>query len=193
MLFRSGIGETNGEANFFTLKENFDKVLAIYADVLMHPAFRQERLDLWKNQTRSGIARRNDEPEQITRREFANLVYGKDNPYGWQMEYEHVDRIERADLERFYRRYFFPGNVMLAVHGDFSMPEMKAKLEAAFKAWNNPQPPAPAFPAVKENRKGGVYLITKDDVNQTNIRMGDRKSTRLNSSHIQKSRMPSSA
>lgn len=168
----TGIGETSGQANFFTLQENLDKVLAIYAGVLMHPAFRPERLELFKNQTRSGIARRNDDPAEIARREFANLVYGKDNPYGWQQEYEHVDRIERADLEKFYRRYFFPANVMLAVYGDFPTAEMKAKLEAAFKDWNNPQDPVPPFPAVKADRKGGAYLVAKDDVNQTNIRIG---------------------
>ncbi len=168
----TGIGETSGEAHFFSLKENFDKVLAIYADVLMHPAFRQERLDLFKNQTRSAIARRNDDPAQVARREFADLVYGKDNPYGWEQEYEHVDRIQRADLEQFYRRYFFPANVMLAVYGDFSTPEMKRKLEAAFKNWNNVQPPVPPFPPVKASHTGGTYLAVKEDVNQTNLRMG---------------------
>jgi len=168
----TGIGETEGEARFFTLKENLDKVLAAYADVVMHPAFRQDKIDLHKNQTRSVIARRNDDPGGITRREFNNLVYGKDNPYGWQQEYEHVDRLERGDLERFYRRYFFPSNVMLAVYGDFSTAEMKTKLEAAFKDWNNPQQPVPPFPPVKASRKGGVYLVAKEDVNQSNIRMG---------------------
>jgi zinc protease len=168
----TGIGETEGEAQFFTLKENLDKVLAIYADVLMNPAFRQDKIDLHKNQTRSLIARRNDDPAGIARREFANLVYGKDNPYGWQQEYEHVDRIERADLERFYKRYFFPGNVMLSIYGDFSTEEMKKKVEAAFQAWNNPQAPVPPFPPVKASGKGGVYLVTKDDVNQSNIRLG---------------------
>jgi predicted Zn-dependent peptidase len=168
----TGIGETSGQASFFTLKEHLDKVLAIYADVIMHPAFRQERIDLYKNQTRSAIARRNDDAGQIAHREFTNLVYGKDTPYGWQPEYEHVDRIERADLERFYRRYFFPANIMLTVYGDFSAAEMKAKIEAAFKDWKNDQPPVPPFPAVQQNRKGGVYLVAKDDVNQTNIWIG---------------------
>ncbi|MBI3665351.1 MAG: insulinase family protein, partial [Acidobacteria bacterium] len=168
----TGIGETSGSANFFTLKENLDKVLAIYADVLRHPAFRQDKVDLYKNQTRSAIARRNDDPGQIAEREFTNLVYGKDNSYGWQQEYEHVDRIERADLENFYRRYFFPANVMLAVYGDFSTPELKAKLEGAFKDWTVTQQPVPAFPLVKAKWQGGVYLVSKDDVNQTNLRIG---------------------
>ena len=168
----TGIGETEAEARFFTLKEYLDQVLAIYADVVMHPAFRQDKLDLAKNQTRSMIARRNDDPGGIVQREFANLIYGKDNPYGWQQEYEHVDRIQKADLEQFYKRYFFPGNVMLAIYGDFSAGEMKTKIEAAFKDWTNPQPPVPPFPPVKQQSKAGVYLVTKDDVNQANVRMG---------------------
>ena len=47
------------------------------------------------------------------------------------------------------------------------------------------------------NARGGVAgkpieLVTLDDANDRKT-AGDRKSTRLNSSHIQKSRMPSSA
>ena len=58
----TSIGETSGSANFWTLKENIDRVLVIYADVLMNPAFRQDKIDLFKQQVRSGIARRNDNP-----------------------------------------------------------------------------------------------------------------------------------
>jgi len=168
----AGIGETSANANFFALRENLDQVLAIYADVVMHPAFRQDKIDLHKNQTRSVISRRNDEPDEIVRREFGDLVYGKDNPYGWRIEYEHLDRIQKADLERFYRRHFFPANVMLSVYGDFSPAEMKQKLEAVFREWNNQQEPVPPFPAVTHKAKAGTYLVTKDDVNQTNLRLG---------------------
>jgi zinc protease len=168
----TGIGETSGQASFFTLKEHLDKVLAFSAAVILHPAYRLEGIDLNNTHTRRAFARRNADAGQIAHREFTNLVYGKDTPYGWQPEYEHVDRIERADLERFYRRYFFPANIMLTVYGDFSAAEMKAKIEAAFKDWKNDQPPVPPFPAVQQNRKGGVYLVAKDDVNQTNIWIG---------------------
>ena len=81
----TSIGETSGSANFWTLKENIDRVLVIYADVLMNPAFRQDKIDLIKQQVRSGIARRNDNPGSIASREFTNLVYGRQTPYGWQL------------------------------------------------------------------------------------------------------------
>jgi predicted Zn-dependent peptidase len=168
----TGIGETNGQANFWTLKENLDAVLAIYADVLTQPAFREDKLSFAKQQTRSGIARRNDDAGDIAQREFTNLLYGKDNPYGWQTEYEHVDRIERPDLQAFYERYFFPENITLAVYGDFNADDMKAKLEKAFAAWTVKQPPVPAFPPVESKPAGGTWLVEKSDVNQSSVRMG---------------------
>lgn len=163
----SSIGETSGQVSFSTLKERTDEVLAVFKDVLTGPEFREDKIDLLKNQLRSSISRRNDDPHGIAQREFANLIYGRDTPYGWQMEYATVDAIERADLIAFYKRYFFPSNVMLAVQGDFSAPEMRTKLEALFASWNYQQPPVPPFPAVREKPKPGVFLATKTDVTQT--------------------------
>ena len=131
-------------------KENTDEVLGVFHDVLTAPAFRQDKLDLAKTQTRSGISRRNDDPHGILEREFTDTVYGKDTPYGWSEEYATVDRISREDLVQFHQRYFFPANVMLAVTGDFSTAEMKAKLEKRFADWTVQQPPVPPFPPVEQ-------------------------------------------
>ncbi|MEX2299713.1 MAG: pitrilysin family protein [Bryobacterales bacterium] len=168
----AGIGETSGSANFWTLKENLGRVLEIFADVLMNPGFRQDKIDFTKQQIRSGIARRNDDAHGIAAREFTNLIYGKDNPYGWQLEYEHIDNIDRSDVVAFYERYFFPANVSLAIYGDFSPEEMKAAIEKAFAGWTAKQPPVPEFPGVKAGEDGKVYFVDKTDVNQSNIQIG---------------------
>ena len=168
----AGIGETSGTANFWTLKENLGRVLEIFADVLMQPAFRQDKIDFTTQQIRSSIARRNDDASGIASREFGNLIYGKGTPYGWQIEYEHVDNIDRADLVAFYERYFSPANITLAVYGDFSPEEIKAAMEKAFGGWTAKPPPVPAFPAVQASDEGKVYFVNKTDVNQSNIRMG---------------------
>jgi zinc protease len=168
----TSIGETSGRVSFSALKENTDEVLSVFKDVLTTPEFRPEKLDLAKTQIRSSIARRNDDPHGIAEREFDELVYGRDNPYGWSEEYEHINRIQREDLIAFYQRYFFPANIMLAVRGDFSAPEMKAKLETLFADWTYRQPPVPEFPKVTAKPAPGVYLASKDDVTQTFFSMG---------------------
>lgn len=168
----SGIGETSGTVSFSALKENTAEVLAIFKDVLTQPAFANDKFELAKTQTRSGISRRNDDAMGIAQREFASLLYDKNTPYGWQEEYATVDAIKREDLIAFHQRYFFPANIRLSIYGDFNTAEMKASLEKLFADWNAQQPPVPAFPQVTAKPKPGIYLAEKEDVTQTFLRIG---------------------
>lgn len=168
----SGIGETSGSVSFTALKENADEVMRIFHDVMTAPEFRQGKIDLAKSQARSGISRRNDSAGGIARREFTNIVYGRDTPYGWQMEYATVNRITRDDMVAFHRRYFFPANVLLAVWGDFDTAEMKAKIEKLFAGWTVKQPPVPPFPKVQAKPSPGVFIGAKPDVTQTFFVLG---------------------
>jgi zinc protease len=168
----SSVGESAGQVSFSALRENARDVLGLFHDVLTGPQFRQDKIDLARMQLHGSIARRNDDPESIAAREFTNLLYGKDTPYGWQMEYATLDRITRDDLVAFYQRYFFPANVMLAVYGDFSTAEMKAELERLFGSWNAHQPAVPPFPAVRRATHPGTFLAAKEDVNQTVFYLG---------------------
>ena len=97
-------------------------MIGLFKDVLTNPEFRQDKIDLVLTQARSGIARRNDEAGSIPQRELLAILYGRDTPYGWQIEYEHLARIHRDDLQQFYRRYYFPKNIMLAVSTAISIP-----------------------------------------------------------------------
>ena len=170
----TNIGESLGTVSFSALTGNTGDVLAAVKDILTNPEFREEKVQLAKNELRSGIARRNDDPQGIARREFTALLYGKNTPYGWDMEYATIDRIQRADLQEFYRRYFFPANIMFAVQGDFSTPAMKAQLETLFGDWKATQPPVPPFPPVISKTTPGTYLVTKTDVTQTTFYLGQR-------------------
>ncbi len=163
----SDIGESSGSVSFSALKENTDQVLGIFKDVLTEPAFRQEKIDLALSELRSNVARRNDDAHGVAEREFADIVYGKDTPYGWEIEYATLDHIKRADVVAFYKRYFFPANMLMAVWGDFSTAEMQAKLTRLFGGWSYEQPKVPPFPPVREKAQPGIYLAKKDDVTQT--------------------------
>lgn len=168
----SNMGETSATVSFNGLKETEDQVLSVFRDVLTQPEFRQDKIDLTLNQYRGSIARRNDEADAIPRRELLSILYGRDNSYGWTIEYEHLDRIERQDLIDFYNRYYFPKNIMLAIHGDFNANEMRAKLEGLFSGWTVDQPPAPPFPQVTAKPAPGIYLANKPDVTQTFFSIG---------------------
>ena len=168
----SGIQESTGDVSFSCLKENADLTLGIFHDLMTAPEFRQDKIDLLKTQYRSAIARRNDDPAGIANREFVNTVYGQKTPYGWMAEYSTIDNIHRDDVIAFYKRYYFPANIMLGVYGDFNAAEMREKLTRLFADWTYTQPPVPKFPPVVKIDAAGVYLATKPDVNQTFFEVG---------------------
>jgi zinc protease len=168
----SQIGESFGSISFSTLKERTDEVLNTFRDVLTAPAFREDKIEFTKTALRGGIARRNDDAHGISQREFTNITYGRNSPYGWEMQYSTLDNIKRDDVVGFYKRYYFPANIILAIHGDFSAPEMKAKIEKLLGNWSSQQPPVPAFPKVNNAPKPGIYVASKTEVTQTNFALG---------------------
>ena len=168
------VGEDAGSATVSVLKEDIDTGLAILADILAHPAFPQDKIDLAKIQAKEGVARRNDDAASIADREFSRLIYGKNSAYGRIPEYATIDSIAREDLIAFHKKFFQPENVIAGVWGDFNAAEMKAKLEKTLGAWargGQPKPPVPELEPGARDR-AGVYFIEKSDVNQTNVYMG---------------------
>jgi zinc protease len=157
---------------FSGLKDNGDEVLDALKDLLTVPEFQQERIDLAKVRARNAIAHRNDDAAAILRREFIATLYGKDTPYGAQIEYTNLDRINRSDLMGFYQRYFFPKNVMIQVEGDFDTARIKARIEALFGGWNADQPPVPEFPKAGPEGASGKFLAVKKDVTQAYFAVG---------------------
>jgi predicted Zn-dependent peptidase len=168
----TGIGDDAGSASMSVLKEDLDTGLSILADILMNPAFREDKIELEKVQHRSGISRRNDNPGGITRREFGKLIYGADSPYARTTEYDTINSITRDDLVAFYQKFFRPNNVILGVLGDFNSEEMLAKIQETFKGWEPAEIDLPEKPQIPEAYAKKIALVNKDDVNQTNIRMG---------------------
>jgi len=168
----TGIGLNSGSASMSVLKGDLDKGLSILADVLMNPAFREDKIQLAKMQVGSSIARRNDSVGAVAGREFDKLIYGADSVYARHAEYATIGSITRDDLVAFHRKYFGPNNAMLAVWGDFNTKEMIEKIEQVFEKWDKIDLQLPRVPEVKYDFRKTVNVVRKDDVNQSNVYMG---------------------
>jgi zinc protease len=165
--------------SFDTLKTALDEVFPVWLELLRQPAFRDDKIDLARNQMNTGISRRNDEPSGIASREANRLVYGKDSPYARQPEYATVAAVTREDLLAWHKSHVHPNNIIVSVLGDFDSREMEARLRKAFASW----PRGPAAPKVEvafQEPRPGVYLVEKDDVTQSNVRLVHLGTTRNN-------------
>ncbi|MGD1022181.1 MAG: pitrilysin family protein [Candidatus Sulfotelmatobacter sp.] len=176
--------ETGGGADSTTiglscLKGDFDDVFKVFTDLLQHPEFRADKLDLAQKQADDSISRRNDQIGGIAARESAKLVYGADNPYAREPEYATIAAITRQDLIDWHKTYVHPNQIILGISGDFDSATMEAKLRAAFDSWPKgaelPKDEIKFHPAT-----AGYYLIPKEDVNQSSIHMVALGTTRNN-------------
>ncbi len=150
------------------LKTDFDTVFGLADDLLLHPKFDAQKLELAKQQLAAGIVRRNDDAGEIAKREAARLVYGPDSPYSRTPELAQVLGITLADLAQFHQKAVIPNGMIIGVNGDFEAAAMEQKLRAAFGGLAKGTP----FAAGKETYAGptpGVYTVDKSDVNQSNI------------------------
>jgi predicted Zn-dependent peptidase len=152
-------------ATLSVLKEDLDLGLSIFADVLMNPEFREERVSLEKAQLIEGIRRRNDDPHSIAFREFNKLLYGPKHPYGWEATVESVSGLTREDLLAFHRRYYHPNNMVLAISGDFKKADLTNRLKKAFAGWKQAKVTWPQLPPIRPSTGGSdarqVYHVPK--------------------------------
>lgn len=174
---RAALVETSARSDstllgWSSLKEDFDQVLPVVLDLLEHPGFRQDKIDLTKTQMAASISRRNDEPDDISERESTKLALGADNPLARTPEYYTVSAVTRDDLLRWHQSTVTPNNIIVGVTGDFDSAAMEQKLRQAFGA----MPAGASFAPTKlefHPATAGLYLVEKEDVNQTQITMVD--------------------
>lgn len=168
----TSLGTSSGSVTAQFLGDQIDTVLPIFADILMHPRFRQEKIDLAKTQLRSVVARRNDDSFGIMQREFGKLLYGADSPYASQMEYSDLKALKRQELLSFHSRYYHPNGIILGIWGDFNTDAMRSKVTNAFSSWQRSAIDYPPLPEIDESVAGSVNYIEKTDIEQALVLFG---------------------
>ncbi|MHC4946035.1 MAG: M16 family metallopeptidase [Planctomycetota bacterium] len=166
----TSIETTSGRASLSMLIKDLDEGLELFASVLMHPAFAEDKMKLYKDRTIASIKTRNDSPRSLLGREFNKLLYGA-HPLVWEETQASIEGITRQDLLDFHEKYFAPNNMILAVAGDFDKDEMLGKIEQAFAGWPRKEIRFPEIPEVTPKNRPGVFMVQKE-INQGYINVG---------------------
>jgi zinc protease len=160
-------------ANLFCLSKDINEGLDLLAKILRYPVFDQAALDRYRTDVLSEMEQRNSSTEAIESREWQFLIYG-DHPCTtpFRRTAKSVNSITREDLAAFHQAFFFPKNFTFAVSGDFKKSEIVAKLNNMLAGWPDQPLTLPTIADQIPFAKPGVYMIKKDDVNQSRIRIG---------------------
>jgi zinc protease len=163
-------GERTSQLSLSVLSKDLDEGLQIFFDVLMNPEFREDAVNLARVRLVDQLRQANDQPSAVLSREYERLLYG-DQPLTWDPTKATYEGITTADLKAFHARYFIPKDVILAVSGDFSKADLKAKIGKFTGPWKNHAVQFPALVRTFPKVEPGVYFIQKA-INQGYISLG---------------------
>ncbi|MBI5361083.1 MAG: insulinase family protein [Planctomycetes bacterium] len=171
-------------ASLSVLSKDTDEGLKLLADVLLNPAFPEEKIALKKEWLAESLRRENDSPNTIAYREFRKLIYPS-HPYGERVgaNLDSLANIAREDLLAFHRNYFRPNNAIIGISGKFMKNELIAKLNSAFNGWNRNEVFFPQVPELQMQYQHSLNIVHRN-LQQSTILVGHLGVERLNKDYF---------
>ena len=147
--------------------------LKMVADLALRPTFPQKEMGQVRDQLLGTVKSSRDDPGNLARQHFFNMLYGDDHPGGQPMTVTSVRAITRDDLVTFHRRHFVPGAAVLGVSGDIDTAALQKLIRKQFGAWKKrPAPPRKVLRVQDPAAGFRVLLVNKPDLTQSFFTLG---------------------
>jgi predicted Zn-dependent peptidase len=130
----------------------------IESERFQHPVFRlfQPELEIVYEEKNRSL----DNKDEIIE-EAVNRLLFKQHPYGQQTTIGEVEHLKNPSLEHvmdFYRKYYVPGNMAIAISGDINCRQAIKLIDKYFSAWK--PAPVPAEKTWEEKPLAGAERVT---------------------------------
>jgi zinc protease len=155
---------------FSFLKNDLEPCLDILSQILMTPAFEQNKLDLAIRLKIEDLRRIKDDPQKLAFREFNRLIY-LNSPRGRFPSQASLKNIDRNDLIKFHRQFFTPDKMILSITGDITKEQALEITKKYFSSWKRNDHTV-EFPKPPQQNNSGLYFIDKK-IPQTTIISGE--------------------
>lgn len=179
---------SNDEENVFismrALSEHVEQAMSIVAEVAMRPAFSDGELKKLKKRELDRLALEANDPYWLVSREFYKALYG-DHPYAHvDTTKEVVQRVSRADLQKWHKANFAPNNAFMVVVGDVSADQVSALADKAFKGWAPRKVTEPVYAAPPSRSARQIVLVDRPASVQSVIFVGNLALDRKNPDYV---------
>lgn len=102
-----------------------EAALDILGHILQQPVFPEAILAREKARLVAALKEAETQPESIADKAFDKAVFGA-HPYGWHAEVADVEKIQRVELESFYRAHYGAKHAVVALMGDVTRAQAEA-------------------------------------------------------------------
>ncbi|MFS4430585.1 M16 family metallopeptidase [Chryseobacterium sp. S90] len=139
---------SSGGASANSLSKYFPEVLGLMADAIINPKFSAEEIQNSKERAVEGLKSEEKNASSIASRVSNALMYGKNTSRGEFETVESINKIQLADVQNTYKKYYAPDNAYLVIVGDVKFDQVKPLIEKSFSSWKKANTPiAPPEPA----------------------------------------------
>jgi predicted Zn-dependent peptidase len=151
-----------------------DSALALFSDVVLHPAFSSEDFERVRKNRLTSLVQLKDRPTAIADQAYASILYGTGHPYGHNLigTEASVTAMTTADLQSFYRSNFVPNNATLIIVGDVKVADIEKRITSKFGSWQRGAVTPATFGDAPKAGATTVYLIDKPGAAQSSFRIG---------------------
>lgn len=167
------VGQDYASITTYTLNKYLKDTLKFIEEVIKHPVFPQEELNILINNKKQKHAINSQKVSVLARRRFSELVFGANHPYGVDVKMSDFDTINTTTIKQFYNTYYKSTNCSIIASG-----LLPANLEETLShffgtdAWGNSDTvsykPFISFSTTTEKK----HLVEKADAIQNAIRIG---------------------
>ena len=142
------------------LSRNWQEMLELIGDCALRPTLPDGTVQAVRDFLVRQIRNRGDKPFDVASDTMRAALFGS-NPYAWDPlgRRESVEKLTRDALLAYYRRYYVPGQMVLAVSGDVKTAEVISQVQRIFGALpsgTTASPAVPAPPAMAATREAAV-------------------------------------
>ena len=131
-----------------SLSKYFPQVLNLMADAIINPKFSAEEIQNSKDRAIEGLKSEEKNASSIASKVSNALMYGKNTSRGEFETVESINKIQLADVQNTYKKYYAPDNAYLVIVGDVKFDQVKPMVEKAFSGWKKANTPiSPLEPA----------------------------------------------
>jgi len=146
------------------------RMVALLADVAMHPALPASELDRLKKDQLRSLSIQKSQPQPIAREQFVKELYPH-HPYGRLFPTEQmVEGYKIEDVQKFYKDNFGAARTHIYVAGKFDPAAMKKAITDAFSAWSHG--PDPFIDIPKPVTKHDLAVIDRPGAVQSTLYIG---------------------
>lgn len=184
--FNKKVDYLGANLNFFSggafansLSKYFPEVLNLMADAVVNPKFSAEEIQNSKDRAIEALKSDEKNASSIASKVSRALMYGKNTARGEFETVESINKIQLADVQNVYKKYYIPDNAYLVIVGDVQFDKVKPLVEKAFSGWKKANTAYPALEPASNVAKTEINVVDVPSAVQSVVSVGNLNTLKM--------------